>query len=244
MIKKINKVLSFFLALILLAYSSALTVYADNDSVLVTVVCEIDDSIKTDSYTIVKFRLMNVSTYEMMDFDLYEYNNFTDKVVIPTGEYYLLNARIDDRNDIICKVQGETTYKIGDNKSIYFKLSDSHNLLTEKETTTETPSEITTILSKPEEESTSSLEITTLFNTDNYTANVEDDEITEAEIVTTKEEKTTTAVNDISSTAFLSQSFREQNKIESQKTIAGVMVALFIVIIIICSAFIYLKRRN
>lgn len=135
-IRTLNKIISVLFA-VLFSLFIFLPVFAEETTaeektIMVTLVCKVDDTIETDDYSPVVVKLVNEDTRKTYEYPLYKYNQFSEKYLMPVGVYSILYARIDNRNDLILEVESEESFEIGIYKTIYFELHDTKMLPTTK----------------------------------------------------------------------------------------------------------------
>lgn len=152
---RMNKktIITFFLVAALITCSLFPAVAAENTTTneisttkaeeryLLTIVCE--PQMELTEYDTVILRVYRVTSGESYSFKLYGYNHFSDKFVMPTGDYLITEIALQDRPDVVL-INTKPEFTITGTDSLIVPITNS--LIVHSETTvsaTET-SEITT----------------------------------------------------------------------------------------------------
>lgn len=137
---------------------------------LVTLLIIPDKTVSYTNYDSAYLKLMNTGTGEITNYTLYPYNNFSNKVLLETGEYAVIDVGINGRNDIIFEVEKTQRIKIDASKAIVVHLHDS-GIIKPTETTTK-HIETTTLTADPSNSSTTQNNPTGTSETTTTTHNV------------------------------------------------------------------------
>ncbi len=244
----LTKILSVFFALIL-SLCPAVTSFAAAGKTNVTFVCKVDENIETDDYSPVVVTLMNEDTFEKSSYTLYKYNSFSERYLMDNGTYTIIDARIDNRNDIIFEWNADYSFAIGNIKTIYLELYDSNLIVTDVPTTTTKPTTTTTTTDpgKATELTTEPKTLYTLYNPSTKPTETEQDTSATG---TSDTEITTEIVDDITSSATttkasttkdISEVIEEDNEKSAFKII--IIIAALLVLLVI-SFVIAIKIRK
>lgn len=244
----LTKILSVFFTLIL-SLCPVVTSFAAAGQTNVTFVCKVDENIETDDYSPVVVTLMNEDTFEKSSYMLYKYNSFSERYLMDNGTYTIIDARIDNRNDIIFEWNADYSFAIGNIKTIYLELYDSNLIVTDAPTTTTKPTTTTTTTDpgKAPELTTEPKTLYTLYNPSTKPTETEQDTSAAG---TSDTEITTEIVDDITSsvtttkastTKDISEVIEEDNEKSAFKII--IIIAALLVLLVI-SFVIAIKIRK
>ena len=248
--RKANKIFAIIISLFILI-TNVLPVFAADETgkVLVTVVCKIEDESLVDDYSIVVVTLLNITTQTTEKYKLYEYNNFSEKFLMDKGDYSILYAKIDNRNDIVFEVESEPRFEIGNKNTIYFELFDSeaieHPTTVQSQTQSTTKQQIYTLfnLSSTTGKDTSSVkepvtESNPVTSSDSANTGTSNTNISKTTDKNTYSETETTVISDSVSTT-VDAGMREMAK----RGLIGVSVFISLIILAVI-AVIIIKVRN
>ena len=180
---KANRIFAIIISLFILIVN-VLPVFAADETgkVLVTIVCKLEDESLVDDYSVVVVTLLNITNKTTEEYKLYEYNSFSEKFLMDKGDYSILYAKIDNRNDIVFEVRSEPRFEIGNNNTIYFELVNSNAI--------EHP---TTIQSQTQ--STTKQQIYTLFDLNTTTGKDTKEPVTDSNPATSSDSANTRTSN-------------------------------------------------
>lgn len=197
---------------------------------LVTLLLVPDGSFDYTDYDSAYLTIISNKTGKSYRYTLYPYNNFSDKVSLPEGEYTVVEVGMNGRADIIFEFEAEDDIVVNRSVAIIVKFGDSKIIKQNTTTATTTAAPTTTQATE-----TTKPEIPTLFsvpggdvilNTDTTEAKT-----TTVTIATTAQQETTTAKTDIST-------------IENSGFVVPVAIVLVILTIVVIAFFIALRKKN
>lgn len=213
---KISKIILYIILTMTVLVSSITPVLNAGavDNCLVTLLCVPGEGVQYDFYSIVNVKIINEETGQTFSKDLYSYNNFSDKILLPYGIYSVIDASIVNRNDAVYEVECQDKYIVHSSSSIVFTLKDSKVMKTtepttfvislnpdnEDEKTTESDS---TSLTESVTESTTQKELSTLFPmiSDDYSETTEENGNNTSVSISASEALTTSDSSELSGTA-------------------------------------------
>jgi hypothetical protein len=245
----LTKILSVFFTLIL-SLCPIVTSFAAVGQTNVTFVCKVDENIETDDYSPVVVTLMNEDTFEKSSYTLYKYNSFSERYLMDNGTYTIIDARIDNRNDIIFEWDADYSFAIGQIKTIYLELYDSNLIVTDAPKTTTKPTTTTTTTDSSKtitELTTEPKTLYTLYNPSTKPTETEQDistnETSDTKITTEVVDDITssTTTTKVSTTKDISEVIEEDNEKSAFKII--VIIAALLVLLVI-SFVIAIKIRK
>ena len=204
----IKKILVSVLSIILLsnflfvntAFASSVTTSPDSTTTsevqhLLTIVCT--PEMELNEHDVVLLRVYNLSSGKSYSFKLYEYNNFSDKFMMPEGDYIVTELSLQDRTDVIL-INKTPKFSVNKTTSVIIPITNSGIVTpqtSEPETTTSPPTTAYNPFIPPSETPTNTSSTTsdaaneTTTNSNGFSEQHTESQYTEnpSQIVTTEE---------------------------------------------------------
>lgn len=226
-IKAISKAIAVIGFVILI--NLPITAFAAQEH-LVTLLLIPDGSFDYTDYDSAYLTIINNKTGKSYHYTLYPYNNFSNKVSLPEGEYTVIEVGMNGRADMIFEFEAEDDIVVNRSVAIIVKFGDS-KIIKQNTTTTTTTSAPTTTQTT----GTTKPEIPTLFSVPSGDVTLNTD-TTETETMavtstTAPQRETTTAKTDI-------------NTIKNSGFVVPAVIVLAILTIVVIAFFIALHKKN
>lgn len=241
--KTIKKVSTLFLILLSLFSLFLTTAYASNiempEEQILIIMCDIkNDDMSLTEYDTLDVRMYNSTKQKTIPITLYGYNDFADKILVPTGDYTITDVSIRDRRDIVL-INNLTTFSVGHGTASVTipieHISDVSPIIPTSEPS-EDENTSTTIFVNPFETTTSSSDTSspTVSQTDTTTSvtesNTNNNTTSNTSNTVTLNPSTTTPEDDDSDT--------------SEKADIIILITIVLFLLAIVAIYIIVKKRN
>lgn len=197
---------------------------------LVTILLIPDGSFDYTDYDSAYLTVISNKTGKSYHYTLYPYNNFSDKVSLPEGEYTVVEVGMNGRADMIFEFEAEDNIVVNRSVAIVVKFGDSK--IIKQNTTTATTTAVPTTTQTT---GTTKPEIPTLFSVPSGDVTLNTDttetEITDVTTTTVPQRETTTAKTDT-------------DTIENSGFVVPIVIVLAILTIVVIAFFIALHKKN